>query len=418
MYTPARRTDGSSAGHPVLPGDIGQALAELAATMGNGSSGIMGDKWAFVVSDKWVMTIQSLAIVSLISSVFVLAAIVHIALRHGKYLQRLSLRVSGYVAIADLLSSVAQIVMLQNNLMMEQTPSGLRFILWLSMFSTLLFVFLTLAISIQLHLSTLTKIRVAVYMRLERWYVPVSVVLAALLPAIAVAQMRGIYWVPYMHAFNWPAESWVRRLVLWMCSYVWVVLTIAYCSGVSLLLSLRIWAMWRSSVEVIAAPRMPEKWDWNRLTSASSVRESHDTDTLKGSGCSQFSAGDGGAGLFSPTVGRRQSLEPMAIGGSRRGYLVTVVSGFEGPGGAAMAVRSYVDKRRFLRSVQRLACYPLVPIITQLGVVAMNMTEEPSRGLYVYGTAMACLSGLLNLLVFLLNPALPDIWRDAALATL
>ncbi|KAJ2055387.1 hypothetical protein GGI17_006663 [Coemansia sp. S146] len=384
MYTPAGRADSSGAGHPVLPADIGQALAELAATLGNGSGGVMGDnEWAF-----------SLAIVSLTSSVFVLAVIAHIAHRHRKYLQRLSLRVSSYVALADLLSSVAQIVMLQNDLMTRQAKPGLRFILLLLMFSTLLFVFLTLAISIQLHLSTLTKVRVAVYMRLERWYVPVSVILAALLPAIAVAQMRGIYRVLYMHAFSWPAESWVRRLVLWMCNYVWVVLTIAYCSGVPLLLSLRIWAMWRSSVEIIAAPRMPEKWDWNRLTLASSVRESHDAETLKDSGSSQFSVGNGGAGLFSLTVGQRQSLEPVVNSGSRRGYLVMVVGRNEGAGGAAMAVRSYVDKRRFLHSVKRLAYYPLVPIITQLGVVAMNMTEEPSRGLYVYGTAMACLSAI------------------------
>ncbi|KAJ2439904.1 hypothetical protein GGF42_007802, partial [Coemansia sp. RSA 2424] len=392
MYTPnghAGDVGGSNAGHPVLPADIGQALTELAESMGNGGNGsggggIMGDssEWAFVVSDRWVLTIQSLAIVSLISSVAVLVVIAHIAHRHRKYLQRLSLRVSGYVAFADLLSSISQIVMLQNDLMMGQSRSGLRFILWLSMFSTLMFVFLTLAISIQLHLSTLTKMRVAAYMRLERWYVPVSVVLAALLPAIAVAQMRGIYWVPYMHAFNWPAESWARRLVLWMCNYVWVVLTIAYCSGVSLLLSLRIWAMWRSSVEVIAAPRMPEKWDWNRLTSASSVRESNDVETLKDSAASEYSVvgdggggggGGGGAGLFSPTyaAGRRQSLEPIRDTGSRRGYLVTVIGngGSSGSsGGAAVAVRSYVDKRRFLRSVQRLACYPLVPIITQLGV--------------------------------------------------
>ncbi|KAJ2743784.1 hypothetical protein GGI20_003480 [Coemansia sp. BCRC 34301] len=386
MYTPA-----GHAGQPVLPADIGQALTELAASMGD------GNEWAFVVSDRWVMAIQSIAIVSLISSAAVLIVIAHIAYRHGKYLQRLSLRVSGYVAVADALSSVAQIVMLQNDLMMGQTADGLRFILWLSMFSTLLFVFLTLAISVQLHLSTLTSVRVAAYMRLERWYVPTSFLMAALLPAIAVGMMRGVYWVPYMHAFNWPSESWVRRLVLWLCNYVWVVITIAYCAGVSLCLSLRIWAMWRSSVEVIAAPRMPEKWDWNRLTSASSLRESNDMETLKGSG-SGFSA---------------EPFEPTAVrdNGSRRGYLVTVSSG-------AMAVRSYVDKQRFLRSVQRLACYPLVPIITQLGVVAMNMTETPSKGLYVYGTAMACLGGLLNMLVFLLNPALPDIWRDAALASL
>ncbi|KAJ2872690.1 hypothetical protein H4R27_006640, partial [Coemansia aciculifera] len=153
MYTPAGRADSSGAGHPVLPADIGQALEELAATLGNGSGGVMGDnEWSFVVFDQWVMTIQSLAIVSLISSVFVLLAIAHIVHRHRKYLHRLPLRVSGYVAIADLLSSVAQIVILQNDLMMRQTKSGLRFILWLSMFSTPLFVFLALAILIQLHL--------------------------------------------------------------------------------------------------------------------------------------------------------------------------------------------------------------------------------------------------------------------------
>ncbi|KAJ2879210.1 hypothetical protein H4R27_005438 [Coemansia aciculifera] len=168
MYTPAGRTDSSGAGHPVLPADIGQALAELATMLGNGSGGVMGDnEWSFVVSDQWVMTIQSLAIVSLILLVFVLLAIAHIAHRHRKYLQCLSLRASGYVALVDLLSLVAQIVMLQNDLMMRQTKSRLRFILWLSVFSMLMFVFLTLVILIQLHLSTLTNVRVAVYMRLE-----------------------------------------------------------------------------------------------------------------------------------------------------------------------------------------------------------------------------------------------------------
>ncbi|KAJ2004719.1 hypothetical protein H4R26_002350 [Coemansia thaxteri] len=387
---------------PVLPGDLAQAL------------GGMGE-WAFVVSDQWVLAIQSLAIVSLMSSVAVLAAVGLIARRHGKYLRRLSLRVSGYVALADLLSAVAQITMLQNDLMMRQSAAGLRFILWLSMSSTLLFVFLTLAIAVQLHLSTLTRVRVAAYMRLERVYVPASVALAAALPAVAVALMQGIFWVPYMHAFSWPADAWARRLVLWLCSYAWIVGTIAYCAAVALCLSLRIAAMWRNSVEVIAEPRMPEKWDWSRLTSAS-TRASHDT-LSESTACDSADALRKDprtplAAAATDSSGRVSISGSMGVGAPRRGYLVTVM------GSGPVAVRSYVDKARFLRSVQRLACYPLVPIITQLGVVAMNMTSEPSRGLYIYGTAMACLSGLLNLLVFLLNPALPDIWRDAALASL
>ncbi|KAJ2524653.1 hypothetical protein GGI11_000656 [Coemansia sp. RSA 2049] len=394
--------------------------------------------WSFVLSDQWVLTIQSLAIVSLLASLAVLAFMGHVFLRHRKYLQRLSLRISGYIAIADILNSITQILMLHNDLMMKQTGSGLRFILWLSMFSTLWFVFLTLCISLQLHLSTLTTVRVGTYMKLEKFYVPISMVLAALLPGIGVSVMKGIFWIPYMHSFNWPTpDNWRRKLTLWLCNYVWVVITIAYCSAVALLLSLRIWKMWRNSIEIIEAPRMPEKWDWSRLTeSARSSAENTVVGTTASPSAVESSANlldqHSVAGDTSSTLigGRRVSFDPSQAhnsssngnswrsGGTRgsagRGYLLTVMRA-DKETGQPMAVRSYVDKKRFLRSIQRLVCYPLVPVITQLGVVAMNMADSPTRGLYIYGTAMATVSGLLNLGVFLLNPALPDIWKDAAL---
>ncbi|KAJ1662172.1 hypothetical protein IW140_006041 [Coemansia sp. RSA 1813] len=375
------------------------------------------NEWSFVVSDQWVITMQSLSVVSLLASLGVLAFMTHIFIRHRKYLERLSLRISGYVALADILNSITQILTLNNDLMIKQTRSGLRFILWLSMFSTLWFVFLTLCISMQLHLSTLTKIRVGIYMKLEKFYIPASLFLAVLLPGIAVGVMDGIFWIPYMHSFNWPTENWRRKLTLWMCNYVWIVLTVVYCSVVAMLLSLRIWVMWRNSVEVIEAPRMPEKWDWNSLTE--SARTSAET-IVSSTSLLKQSAGDTNSTLIGT---RRVSFDPMhshdqasmpATGGSGRGYLLTVMRA-DKETGQTMAVRSYVDKKRFLRSIQRLACYPLVPIITQLGVVAMNMVDTPTKGLYIYGMALASTSGLLNLGVFLLNPALPDIWKDAAL---
>ncbi|KAJ2726081.1 hypothetical protein GGI07_000864 [Coemansia sp. Benny D115] len=347
------------------------------------------NEWSFVVSSQWIVTIQTLAAVSLICSLGVLAFVSHIMRKHRQFLRRLSLRISAYVAAADVVSAVVQLVMLQNDLMIKLNTHSLRLVLWLSMFSTLLPMFLTLCISVQLHLSTLTHIRVGVYMRMERYYAGASVLAATILPAIAVAQMQGIFWVPYMHAFNWPAESWTRRLILWMCCYVWIILTIIYCSGVAACLALRIWALWQSSVEIVTAPRMPEKWDWSRLTA--SGRDSDDT--MK----------DDSASTIRSTTGYES-----------RSYLVTLTA-TDRHTHQPVAVRSYVDKRRFLLSIQRLACYPLVPVLTQLGVVAMNMTEQPSKGLYIYGTVMASTGGLLNLAVFLLNPALPDIWREAAL---
>ncbi|KAJ1988784.1 hypothetical protein GGI25_005144 [Coemansia spiralis] len=378
------------------------SINDLLASLG------IQDEWSFVVSDQWVVTIQSLAVVSLISSLGVLAFMSYILLRHRKYLERLSLRISAYVAIADILNSVAQVLMLQNDYMVRQSPSTLRFILWLAMFSTLAFVFFTLSISIQLHLSTLTRVRIGTYMWMEKFYVPGSIVLAAVLPGIAVSMMEGMFWIPYMHSFNWPTEGWKRKLVLWMCNYMWIILTIVYCTVVAALLSVRIWVMWRNS-EVIEAPRMPEKWDWSRLTD--SARPSADTVSP---GSLMASESDGCTVVSQRVSFERQQSSTQGSMAGGRGYLMTVMRA-DKQTGQAMAVRSYVDKKRFLRSIQRLACYPLVPVITQLGTVAMNMVDTPTKSLYIYGTTMATTSGLLNLVVFLLNPALPDIWKDAAL---
>ncbi|KAJ2081999.1 hypothetical protein H4R24_001915 [Coemansia sp. RSA 988] len=202
-----------------------------------------------------------------------------------------------------------------------------------------------------------------------------------------------------------------RRVILWMCNYTWIALTIVYCSGVAVLLSLRIRRMWKDSVEVVATPRVPEKWDWARLTA--SVRPSNETEAFS---LTDTLANEAGTGLpthisFTPQT----SLGPASGSStlSSRGYLVTLLGSDENSG-RVVAIQSHVDKRRFLRSVQRLACYPMIPVISQLGVVAMNMTSVPKKGFYIYGSAMASTSGLLNLAVFLLNPALPDILKDYA----
>ncbi|KAJ2398187.1 hypothetical protein GGI05_000243 [Coemansia sp. RSA 2603] len=283
--------------------------------------------------------------------------------------------------------------------MIRQSATGLRFILWMSWASTLFSVLLTLCIALQLHLSTLTRVRVRVYMRLERAYVPASLLLACILPAVGVSLMRGIYWVPTMHAFNWPTRSsWERPVVLWLCCYLWIILTITYCALVAGFLAVRIWAMWRGSVEVLQ--RVPEKWDWNSLTRS---RLSDETVCM-----------DGGVPQTRASTISRMSFGPTAQP-SASGYLVTL-SNSDGRADAPVAVRSFVDKKKFLRSIQRLALYPLVPVLSLLGTVVMNMVQQPTKGLYIYATVMAASGGVMNCLVFVLNPALPDIWRDSVLS--
>ncbi|KAJ1956624.1 hypothetical protein GGI12_005261 [Dipsacomyces acuminosporus] len=389
------------------------------------------DEWSFVVSDRWELTLQSLAIVSLMSSLVVVLSLGYIILKHRKYLSRFSLRISGYVALADMANSAMQIIMLQNDFMMERSPNALRFLMWLSMASVLFFIFLTFSIGLQLHLSTLTKVRVRVYMKLEKYYIPLSLLFASLFPAIGVSQMKGIYWVPQMHSFNWPVdEDWKRKVILWMCNYIWISLVVIYSTCVCVLISLRILNMWRDSIEVIEVPRMPEKWDWSESNSSDSVNEAHSIRSLGSMSVNDLadsnvqvpdsaSTAVGDKMLYTPVdahfnLGNGSSNKEMPR--SNTGYLMTVISTSKQTG-RPVAVRSFVDKKRFLRSVQRLACYPFVPVITQLGVVILNMTSSPTKGMYIYGTAMATTTGIFNLAVFLLNPALPEIWKESALGS-
>ncbi|KAJ2829276.1 hypothetical protein IWW50_000944, partial [Coemansia erecta] len=321
----------------------GLDLTSLESALGNISE--VQSRWSYVVTAEYRLTIQTISILSLLTSLATLFAMLWVWIRHRKYFKRLSLRISAFVALADLLSSTGELVMMNSPLMLAQTGHGLRFVLWLSMFSSLLFVLLTLCMAVQLHLSTLTRVRVRVYMRLERWYVVASFTVAVVLPLVAVMQMQGIVWVPWMHAFSWPTSSVRRRCVLWVCHFAWILVTVVYTFGVSLVLALRIRKMWRNSVDVVAEPRVPEKWDWARLTA--SARSSEDTmDNLD-----------------------KESTASSKTLSCGRGYVVTLMAN-DAVTGRPCAVRSYVDKARFLRSMQRLALYPLVPVLTQLGVVA------------------------------------------------
>ncbi|KAJ2710331.1 hypothetical protein H4R19_003796 [Coemansia spiralis] len=348
----------------------------------------------FIVTAEWSAAIQILAVLSLVASVMVGASVVWIGLRHRKYLGRLSLRISGFAALADTVNAAATIAMQQNAAMMAASQTGaLRFVVWVYSFSALAAVFLTLSISVQLHLSTLTKVRVGAYMRLEQVYVPASFGLAAVLAAIQAAVMNDITWNPLLRAVSWHTDTWRLRLTLWMCNYMWLVATIVYCAGIALLVSLRILQMWRNSAKVATpepAPRVPEKWDWSRLAASARSSSAESQATLEAGGPDNIDAG----------------------GPTRGGYMVTLTT-TDDKTGLPVAVRTFVDRRRFLMSVQRLVCYPLVPVVTQLGVVAMNMAPRPVRGLWLYGTIAPAAVGLFNLVVFLLNPALPDILRDA-----
>ncbi|KAJ1728173.1 hypothetical protein LPJ72_005593 [Coemansia sp. Benny D160-2] len=64
------------------------------------------------------------------------------------------------------------------------------------------------------------------------------------------------------------------------------------------------------------------------------------------------------------------------------------------------------ERQRYIRSVCiRILAYPLIPIITQIWVLAANMTSEAPMWLYVMANIVPAIQGVLNFLAFTANPA-------------
>ncbi|KAJ1936516.1 hypothetical protein FBU59_005026 [Linderina macrospora] len=74
------------------------------------------------------------------------------------------------------------------------------------------------------------------------------------------------------------------------------------------------------------------------------------------------------------------------------------------------------ERKRYIRSVTlRVTFYPLIPVITQIWLVANSMMLLPPYWLFVMCYLMPSAQGILNFLVYTMNPAL-DIYRKAFVA--
>ncbi|KAJ2590304.1 hypothetical protein H4R99_007149, partial [Coemansia sp. RSA 1722] len=69
------------------------------------------------------------------------------------------------------------------------------------------------------------------------------------------------------------------------------------------------------------------------------------------------------------------------------------------------------ERKKYIRSVTfRVTCYPVIPIVTQLMLVICNLMAAPPYWLFVMANVMPSTQGILNFLVYMMNPAL-DIYR-------
>ncbi|KAJ1938475.1 hypothetical protein FBU59_004424 [Linderina macrospora] len=282
----------------------------------------------------WAVVGHGFNIASIVSSVFVIAATIILSIRNRELFSRPSFRLSGWIAAADLIYSVTQLFVFNNEYMSALSERSLRAIIWMLSGSVVTFVFLTVCIGIHLVMTVFLR-KTHIANRIQRYYEYVSFFLGFLVTHSYMYMYEKVGWMPSMQVFriamSGPSEYYRN---IWLAQYVWTASGILFLFIVSILIYLQMMQV-ISRVEETQGPEKLDMLDGSTLNMMTDLR------------------------------------------------------------------------RKYIRSATlRIACYPLVPIITQTWVIVTNMIlDSQPFWLYIMANLMPATQGMINMLIFLMNPA-------------
>ncbi|CAO3673724.1 unnamed protein product [Umbelopsis vinacea] len=249
----------------------------------------------------------------------------------------ITVRLSGWIAFADILVCSIQIIYIHGNQLFNNvSPLALGFVLTSLQTSSLFFVYLTVCVAINLHLTILTSKFRNVAEAIDPWMVPVSFIWANV-TTIPFHICFQAHWNPQIGGFI-KEPAWAAPYYMWGSQYIWQLLGELYCAVVIVLVL----------VKLLKLKNYQEK--------QSSVQNHNQTDS--------------------------------ADNHARSSKRITFV-------------------------MLRIVWYPVIPIVTQTWLIVMNSIPAPYNMPYInINNIMSALQGILNGIVFCLNPATYAIWQE------
>ncbi|KAJ1958751.1 hypothetical protein EC988_000118 [Linderina pennispora] len=281
----------------------------------------------------WAVVGHGFNIASIVSSIFVIGATIVLSIRNRELFSRPSFRLSGWIAAADLIYSVTQLFVFDNDYMSTLSEANLRAIVWMLAGSVVSFVFLTVCIGIHLVLTVLMR-KTHIANRIQGYYEYVSFVLGFLVTHSYMYMYEKIGWMPSMQVFRIATSESEYNRNIWVAHYMWTAAGILFLFIISILIYLQM----MSVINRVEETQGPEKLDM--------------------------------------------------LDGSTLNMMTDM-------------------RRKYIRSATlRIACYPLVPIVTQTWNIVTNMiTDSQPFWLYIMANLMPATQGMINMLIFLMNPA-------------
>ncbi|KAJ1916652.1 hypothetical protein H4219_003667 [Mycoemilia scoparia] len=335
---------------------------------------------------QWSYVSFAFNLISIFLSSIVIIVVIWMAFKRKDVAVKTSFRLSGWIALFDLLISITFIIRLFNSVMLTRTQMELRVLWWLNYYSALAFMFLTVCIVIQLQLTVLfnNKRLARVF---DRFYETVSILLAAAL----TQPFLWFYHVQWdVRAQSIFADKGPRRNAMWGFFHAWMILGWFYCLIICIWVLLRLMPVWQRMRRVQALsflqPDINEYCDSNRATESNSSRPPRYSNNTTGL---SNSMAFGNGGVYDSTSPSHDNT-------------------YKGPNISANIVGSS-QKRHARNAVLRIMLYPLIPIATR-SVYIVSQIFPFEKSPFIPITFMISIQGLLNFVAFCLNPAMDEFW--------
>ncbi|KAJ1912773.1 hypothetical protein H4219_005475 [Mycoemilia scoparia] len=180
-------------------------------------------------------------IISLVLSFIVLVTVV-CHFRNRGFSERPSFRLSGSIALADILHSVMMILMHQTDVVVKLSPMQLRIVWFFVLGSLFTSLFITDCIALQLHLTVIYK-KERLAKKLNPWYELIGWTLGFVTVHPILYICQDLNWFNGPNALIFVDTS-VQAITLKIWAmYIWLLLGILYCMVISIMVGIQLMSM-------------------------------------------------------------------------------------------------------------------------------------------------------------------------------
>ena len=320
---------------------------------------------------NWTYVVFVFNILSMVLSLIIMTIVITTAIKRRDIAVKTSFRISGSIAVIDVIMSSCLIVRIFDTFMTNRSQMELRVLLWINNFTAVAFMFLIDCIVLQLQLTVLHKLK-KLAKRLDPFYEIVSILLAMVLTD-PYLYFYEVYWDKATQGIRHVTTT-PNKAADWGFFLAWMLIGWLYCLSVCLMIALKLFPLWNRMRRFPMFSVLQTPMNNNNLgssitgTEGSGNRDVYDNYTSK------------------PTTTTRQAF---------RRRLSTVAT---------------PEQRRHARNaILRMMLYPLIPIITR-SIYVVCQIFSISNPPFIPIMVLQSSQGILNFVAFALNPALDECW--------